>query len=58
MALRMRTEDEIKAYIEGFDYCYRMFCEYLEKSKEIDKACEKMYAIRCAVSSAAITEGK
>ena len=56
MELRRRTADEIRSYVEGFNYCYKMFCEYLGKSQNIGETCEKMDEIRSAVSLAIITE--
>jgi len=34
----MRTEEEIKAYVEGYNACYKKFCELLDKEPERAKA--------------------
>ena len=45
----VRTEKEIKAYVEGWCACHTLFTEYLGKTQDIGESCEKMDIIRIAV---------
>ena len=54
MKLRMRTADEVKSYVEGFNYCYDMFCNYL-KMYDKTEASERMWAIGKAVGATIVT---
>lgn len=53
--LRMRTADEVKSYVEGFNYCYDLFCKYLKKYDKTE-ASERMWAIGQAVGATIVTE--
>lgn len=51
--MTMRTEEEIKAYIEGYNACFKQFCEVLPHSRKyIGEAIEKMRLYVVAVNSA------
>ena len=50
--MRTRTEDEINAYIDGFNACFRMFSNYLKESSA-EVAQEKMDLMVVAVNNVA-----
>ncbi len=47
--MRARTEAEIKAYIDGYNACYKQFCECL-KVRPLWKAIKKMDLFVTAVN--------
>lgn len=51
--MRMRTEDEINAYIDGFNACFRMFSDYLKTEPNAKVAEEKMDLMVVAVNNVA-----
>ncbi len=53
--MNARTEAE-KAYVKGYDTCYRQFCEYL-LTKPIEMAMTTMACIHAMVSAIVEKEG-
>lgn len=51
-----RAEGEKLAYVEGYDACYKQFCEYL-RTKPFAKAMTAMACIHAAVSATVEKEG-
>lgn len=54
MGLRIRTEDELKSYVDGWNACFEMFCKYLKKYDKTE-ASERMWAIGQAVGATIVT---
>ena len=46
----VRTESEIKAYVEGWNACHKMFCECLKDRKSVIDAVRKMELYTTAVN--------
>ena len=42
MELHKRTADEISAYVDGYNACYRQFCECLRGRRSVVDAVRKM----------------
>lgn len=55
--MNARTEGEKKAYVEGYDACYKQFREYLLK-KPFEKAMAAMACINAAVSATVEQRGE
>ena len=53
--MRARTEAEINAYVEGYNACYKQFCECL-KIRPLWKAIKKMDLFVTAVNGCAKDE--
>ena len=52
-----RTESEIKAYVDGYNACFKQFVEYLDKSIVANqKSVEKMKMLVTAVNNTIGTE--
>ena len=49
--MNIRTEGEIKAYVEGYTKCYNDFTEYLKGRKDIEYAIRKMNVLLAAVKA-------
>lgn len=50
--MTMRTDEEIKAYIEGYNACFKQFCEVLPQTRKyIGESIEKMRIYVVAVNS-------
>lgn len=49
--LKMRTEDQIRAYVDGYNDCFRQFCECLKGRKSVMDAVRKMGVFREAVNN-------
>ena len=49
--MRARTEAEIKAYADGYNACYKQFCECLKENIPKWKAVKKMELFVTAVTS-------
>ena len=49
--MRMRTEAEIKAYVDGYNACFNAFCEYLKGRKSVIDAVRKMHMLKSAVNA-------
>ena len=48
--MNARTPEEVKAYVDGYNACYRDFVEYL-KEKPYSVALEKMEMLKVAVDN-------
>ena len=46
----LRTESEIKAYVDGYKACYNNFCECLKGRKSVVDAVRKMEIYLAAVT--------
>lgn len=49
--MRARTEAEIKAYIDGYNACYKQFTECLKGRKSVVDAVKKMNLFLTAVNN-------
>lgn len=49
--MNRRTEDEIKAYVDGYTKCYNDFTEYLKGRKGVEYAIRKMNMLLTAVKA-------
>lgn len=50
--MKRRTDEEIKAYVEGYNACFKKFCEVLpHKRKYIGEAIDEMRLYVVAVNS-------
>lgn len=50
--MNRRTDEEIKAYVEGYNACFERFCEVLPHSRKyIGESIEKMRHYVVAVNS-------
>ena len=50
MTLKMRTPEEMKAYVEGYNACNEMFRKYLKQKRSLKNAIETMNVIVAAVN--------
>lgn len=48
--MRVRTESEIKAYVEGWNACHKLFCKCLQGRKSVIDAVRKMEIYKAAVN--------
>lgn len=48
--MEARTESEIKAYVEGWNACYKQFCECMKHRKSVIDAVRKMELFTTAVN--------
>lgn len=48
--MTVRTESEIKAYVDGYNACYKDFRECLKSRKSLIDAIKKMEAYKAAVN--------
>ena len=48
--MEVRTESEIKAYVDGYKACYKTFCECLKNRKSVSDAVRKMNIYLAAVT--------
>ena len=51
MTLKMRTPEEMKAYVEGYNACNKQFRECLKNRKSVVDAVKKMDVFVVAVSA-------
>ena len=42
MKLKKRTPEEMKAYVEGYNACNKLFRKYLKKEKTVEDAFKQM----------------
>ena len=54
--MNARTEGEKLAYVEGYNACYKQFCEYL-RTKPIERAMTAMACTRFVVNAIVEKEG-
>lgn len=40
--MRKRTEEQIRAYVDGYNDCFEQFCEYLNHRKSVMDSVKKM----------------
>ena len=52
-----RTESEIKAYVDGYNACYKDFTECLKNRKSLVDAVRKMNVFLSAVNAVVEKEG-
>ena len=50
MNLKMRTPEERKAYVEGYNACNKQFRKYLKKEKTVENAIKTMDALVFALN--------
>lgn len=50
MNLKKRTPEEMKAYVEGYNACNKMFRKYLKQKRSVENAIETMDVIVAAVN--------
>lgn len=50
MKLKKRTPEEMKAYVEGYNACNKLFREYLKKEKTVEDAVKQMDIFVAAVN--------
>lgn len=51
MTIRKRTEEEIKAYAQGYNACFNEFEKQAEKDNYLDKAIYKVGILKTAVNA-------
>ena len=51
MKMKMRTPEEMKAYVDGYNACNKQFKEYLNGRNTIKDAIKKMDLIVAAVNA-------
>ena len=49
--LKMRTEDQIRAYVDGYNDCFQRFIECLKGRKSVMDAVRKMMVFKEAVNN-------
>lgn len=50
MKLKKRTPEEMKAYVDGYNACDKLFRKYLKKEKTVDDAVKQMDIFVAAVN--------
>ena len=53
--MKERTLDGMLGFADGYNLCFKQFCEYLEKY-DSDEAIQKMAIIQSAVDNVVLTE--
>lgn len=56
--MKMRTESEIRAYIDGYNACFNQFCESLKGRKSVVDSIKKMKLYQAAVNNVIERENK
>ena len=56
MKLKKRTPEEMKAYIEGYNACNKLFRQYLKKEKTVEAAVKQMDIFVAAVNGVIVRE--
>lgn len=56
--MKKRTNEEIKAYVDGYNDCFEQFSECLKGRKNVMDAVRKMRLYREAVNNVVNTEEK
>ena len=49
--MKMRSPEEIKAYIDGYNACYEQFCSQLKNRKSLMDVIKKMEILKAAVNN-------
>ena len=49
--MKIRTPEEIKAYIDGYNACYEQFCSQLKNRKSLIDVIRKMEILKAAVNN-------
>lgn len=55
--MRQRTNDEIKAYADGYNDCFKQFCDCLRGRKSVMDSVRKMRLYKEAVNAVVSTKG-
>lgn len=55
--MRKRTEEQIRAYVDGYNNCFQQFCECLKDRKSVMDAVRKMRMYKDAVNNV-VEEGR
>lgn len=50
MKLKNRTPEEMKAYVDGYNACDKLFRKYLKKEKTVEDAVKQMNIFVAAVN--------
>ena len=50
MKLKKRTPEEMKAYVDGYNACDKLFRKYLKKEKTVEDAVKQMDIFAAAVN--------
>ena len=50
MKLKKRTPEEMKAYVDGYNTCDKLFRKYLKKEKTVEDAVKQMDIFVAAVN--------
>ena len=50
MKLKKRTSEEMKAYVEGYNACNKLFRKYLKEEKTVEDAIKTMDALVFALN--------
>ena len=53
--MKERTLDGMLGFADGYNLCFKQFCEYLKKY-DSDEAAQKMAIIKSAVDNVVLTE--
>lgn len=56
--MRMRSNEEIKAYVDGYNACFNAFCENLKGRKSVLDAIRKMEMYKSAVNACVHCDGE
>ena len=49
--MNMRTESEIRAYVDGYNACFEQFCDCLKGRKSVVDSVRKMKLYHAAVNN-------
>ena len=49
--MNRRTEEQIKAYVDGYNDCFQQFCDCLKNRKSVMDAVKKMCVFKDAVNN-------
>lgn len=55
--MNRRTEEQIRAYVDGYNDCFNQFCDYLKGRKSVIDAIRKMRACKEAVNNVVEKKG-
>lgn len=55
--MNRRTEEQIRAYVDGYNNCFQQFCECLKDRKSVMDAVRKMRMYKDAVNNV-VEEGR
>lgn len=49
--MNRRTEEQIRAYVDGYNACFQQFCDCLKNRKSVMDAVKKMRVFKDAVNN-------